>query len=351
MAENDSVSDSVDELSDELIEKVPYVPGTLYFMTEIDFLNGDTFPYYKIGIVKNDKEVEVRKKQHRTGNPRDIISVCDIASPAAQKLETRLHNEFAVHRVASGEWFRFSEEILAEVITRARELNDQLIAEIEILNAAKRIKGPGAGEPLDASATFEEDGASLGVLISEQAVISKAKLSISKKIKLLTEGNLQWERLLEPRQNSEKNNFSVEILKKKYKALYEEFKTKEAQSITASWVFEIPELELDQVLEKYGCPNLEILGDSPIELHQAFLSLWSAGAIADWEIERIQARLLCAASDSNGIDGILEWKFLNSKTFDREEFQKKHPDVYNDCFKKTDANVTYRVVEWASYTL
>lgn len=338
------------EIGIEQDEKVPYVPGTVYFMTEIDFLNGQRFPYYKIGIVKNDKEVEVRKKQHRTGNPRDIISVRDIVSPAAQKLETRLHNEFASNRVASGEWFHFSEEMLEVAIARALDLNAQLIDEINLLNSAQNISGPGSNAVLAADTGIQSDAESLGILTAEKSVISQIKASLSKEIKRLAEGDPQWERLFEARQNSEKNAFNVAILKKKNKSLYDQFQTIEKQSVSPNWIVEVPAVDADAVAEKYGCLPADSLGSDPLGLHQAYLRVWSASAKIDWEIERIVARLLNVAKDSNGISGVLEWKVTNSKSFDKKAFIDKHPDVYNDCFKKTEAHVSYRVVEWASYS-
>lgn len=350
MADEESDFESGDENNGEQDSKLPYVPGTVYFMRETDFLTGETFPYYKIGIVKNDKEVDKRLAQHRTGNPRDIITVRDIVSPAAQKLETRLHNEYASHRVASGEWFNFTDELLARAIARAVELNEQLSAEIDVLNSAKKIKAPGPGKPL-ASEPYLKAAEQLGPLLAEKEIISKVKKHLSKLIKALAEGNPQWERLLEARNNDEKNAFNVEILKKKHKALYEEFKTKESQSITPKWLVEIPKLEDGQVLAKFNCSDIDSIGDNPIELHQAFLKVWAAAAEIDWEIEIIQARMLHDAKKSTGIVDVLEWKITNSKNFDTAKFIEKHKTIYDDCFKTTEAKITYRVVEWASYAL
>lgn len=350
MAEDESEFELAVETGVEQDDKVPYVPGTVYFMKEIDFLNGETFPYYKIGIVKNDKEVEARKKQHRTGNPRDIVSVRDIVSPAAQKLETRLHNELASHRVASGEWFNLPGDLLEAAIARALALNEQLVAEIDVLNSAKKTKAPGAGEPL-ANEPYSEAAELLGTFLAEKEIVSKAKSELSKRIKALAEGNPRWERLLEARNNDEKNAFNVEILKKKYKALYEEFKTKESQSITPKWLVEIPKLEEGQVLAKFDCPGIDSIGDNPIELHQVFLKVWAAASEIDWEIEIIQARMLHDAKNSTGIVDVFEWKTANSKSFDTARFKTMHEAIYNDCFKKTESKISYRVVEWASYAL
>lgn len=108
---NNGGATAMSEENEEGVEKAKeaYVPGTLYIMQETDYLSGEKFDYYKIGIVRGEKDVAAREKEHSTGNPRQIASVKDILSPAVQKLETRLHNEFARHRVSSGEWFSFPE--------------------------------------------------------------------------------------------------------------------------------------------------------------------------------------------------------------------------------------------------
>lgn len=93
--------------------------GTLYFMREYDRFDQSTFPFVKIGIVKGEADVSRRKKEHQTGNPRQIQSQKDIPSPAVQMLETFMHNYFATQRI-EGEWFRDAQ--LDEMIRKAEEM-------------------------------------------------------------------------------------------------------------------------------------------------------------------------------------------------------------------------------------
>ena len=78
--------------------------GTLYIKGERDHVRAEVSPYYKVGIVRGKREVTARDKALKTGNPRTITNLFEIQSPFVQKLETRLHNEYAFARVSSGEW-------------------------------------------------------------------------------------------------------------------------------------------------------------------------------------------------------------------------------------------------------
>ena len=96
----------IDQLEDTIeVQKDKLPSGTLYFMRETDYLTGQQFDYVKIGIVKGERDLASREKEHRTGNPRSISSVKEIESNAVQTLETFMHNRFAANRVSSGEWF------------------------------------------------------------------------------------------------------------------------------------------------------------------------------------------------------------------------------------------------------
>ena len=46
-------------------------PGEIYFIHTIDQASGDSHGYYKIGIVRNERDSEQRIKEHQTGNPTE----------------------------------------------------------------------------------------------------------------------------------------------------------------------------------------------------------------------------------------------------------------------------------------
>ena len=48
-------------------------PGQLYIVTELDAATNATTGYYKIGIVRNDRETADRIKKFQTGNPNRVV--------------------------------------------------------------------------------------------------------------------------------------------------------------------------------------------------------------------------------------------------------------------------------------
>lgn len=336
----------------EEIEQSPkeaYVPGTLYIMQETDYLSGEKFDYYKIGIVKGEKDVAAREKEHSTGNPRQISSVKDILSPAVQKLETRLHNEFARHRVSSGEWFYLPGDLLGQVITLAEELNVELESKIDVLKAAKLVSGPGSKPALTPTEELLAVSQRLSVVLGQSAVVAHYKKIVDSKLRELAQGDPEWVHLFERRSYAEKNSFNIAVFKKKYKALYEEYQRITKVSVTKQFTIKATEFEANSIYLEFGLTEPEKIGDDIIGLHQANLAHWSIDARLGWEQELLEAKLLTEASETEGIEGILAWKTTESKNFDRKAFEVEHPVEFADSFKFTPATTTWRVAEWASY--
>ena len=76
--------------------------GWVYVLRERDFLTGQTDRYVKIGLTKN--EVELRNKDHQTGNPRHIFTVFEMHAPLMSMMEKHLHHVYSADRI-HGEWF------------------------------------------------------------------------------------------------------------------------------------------------------------------------------------------------------------------------------------------------------
>ena len=67
--------------------------GEIYFNREVYFLTAETSQYVKIGIVQSERKIEDRKKEHQTGNPREITIETRIENtPDALGLESTLQN-------------------------------------------------------------------------------------------------------------------------------------------------------------------------------------------------------------------------------------------------------------------
>ena len=87
--------------------------GFVYFMTERDLFGYPCGPYVKIGLVKGNDDGRSsfdRRKEHQTGNPREIIIEAEVKTHAqVSTLESLVHQRLAKNRI-HGEWFNFGED-------------------------------------------------------------------------------------------------------------------------------------------------------------------------------------------------------------------------------------------------
>lgn len=115
-----------------MIDESVITPGEIYFLREIDVLSGEKSPYVKIGLVELSRESSKRKKEHQTGNPRDLVLVSHFKTECVRAVEKYLHWHHIEHGVR-GEWFKFSDETLGGVIKYAEGLRDMFADQIASL--------------------------------------------------------------------------------------------------------------------------------------------------------------------------------------------------------------------------
>jgi len=97
-------------------------PGQVYFIHTIDQDSGKSHGYYKIGIVRNDRESADRVKEHQTGNPHRIVPYKILSTKAPMLIESMLHAKYSKNQVST-EWFKFDEKEIDDVIVEAEELD------------------------------------------------------------------------------------------------------------------------------------------------------------------------------------------------------------------------------------
>ena len=145
--------------------------GSLYFLRDKDYLNGEVGRYVKIGIVREDKSTEQRMQQHQTGNPRGMLNAATLKEvPFVEKLETRLHYRFN-EKWITGEWFELSEPEAQEALEAGKAWLARHEASVSILAALDEVEET-VPEPLEASSEMKrvqrelialrQDGGSLG---------------------------------------------------------------------------------------------------------------------------------------------------------------------------------------------
>ena len=108
--------------------------GFIYFMTERDLFGYPCGPYVKIGLVKGNDDGRSsfdRRKEHQTGNPREIVIEEEIKTKAqVSTLESLIHQRLAKYRI-HGEWFNYSDEGVKPYVEIAKKINNDLESQIE----------------------------------------------------------------------------------------------------------------------------------------------------------------------------------------------------------------------------
>jgi len=324
--------------------------GTLYIKGEFDRMSGQHTDYYKVGIVRGDKDVRDRDKALKTGNPRKVTTILDLASPFVQKLETRLHNEFAPARIASTEWFHASLCSVEKMSERALELRSEIVALVDALAYHHEELAPGekpAAEPDTlASALVEE----WSILAADNLLIGKSKRAIQSALDAETEKQPKLREIyFKASERSAGSNLSATEVRKRHPDLYTQYVRVEQSSPKQRYLISVAELDPATRYEEWGILDPDAVGNrelTPADLHNAFLACWSAGAVIDWRQWLIEAQLSHVARGTTGLSGVWEWAFGSRNVFDKEGFRRDYPELAQDCTTHTAAKTTYSLAEW-----
>jgi hypothetical protein len=113
--------------------------GDLYFIRETDVLSDELSPYTKIGIVKLDRGSSKRKKEHQTGNPRNLVLAHVVTTDCVGSAEKYLHWRY-VGLGVRGEWFKFNNQQLGEAVSYAESIRDNFASRIDSLRKGSELR-------------------------------------------------------------------------------------------------------------------------------------------------------------------------------------------------------------------
>ena len=103
-------------------------------MTERDFFGYPCGPYVKIGLVKGNDDGRSsfeRRKEHQTGNPREIIVEAEVKTYAqVSTLESLVHQRLAKYRI-HGEWFNYGGDGIQPYVDLTKTINEDLEGQIK----------------------------------------------------------------------------------------------------------------------------------------------------------------------------------------------------------------------------
>jgi hypothetical protein len=340
---------------------VNLVPGDLYFLREVDVLDGTVSPYCKIGLVKDWRQGDADKRaaEHQTGNPRQLTVIDQVHALAVSDVEKSIHHRFASQRIL-GEWFEMPNDTdVAAAASAARELARELEDHHEVLVRAHELR------------SVKSDDSTLPPTEEDQHWF--VRLHTARHLKKEVEGlRKQAERIFRDAFDADPEAerfagvtervtrpFATGKFAEAHPDLHEQFLRSEVR-MTQRFTpkrpdpgFEPPPDASFGAMADHLQPLIGMAAEDQSlleDLHLAFLRLLGVEARAKWDVELAEAHLKAACDQARGIEGLCTWSRTSGEqlTFDTKAFRTEHPELY-DQFAEQVINRSFSVLPMRSY--
>ena len=360
-------------------------PGQVYIIGQYEVGTTNPTPFYKIGIVQNNRSSEKRVDEHQTGNPNRLFIAKKIECEASYMVEQQLHRMWNGVRIGK-EWFNLSKPTdLADVEKDIIDLESKYGSSVAKLRPIYfATPAPGENTSLTAAdRTRAEQIRDDAFKIVEQMGLLKYKFSTYEcQIKL---GNgtqpsmdsismavdrpesstfkdtklpkaLRKQFMNKPRKNKDDFRFNFvgvkadiggislndPFWKKRYPA---EFSTWEAEKL--AW--DAMDKTIDQTTTNYTIrkrtAKMETLHEQYVEALDEFERLK-----LQLEVLELECKILCGSYEK--IENVCTWKRASqSDVFNQPEFKLKHPKEFtNPAYYTTQKeSVSVRVIPYKTY--
>jgi hypothetical protein len=323
--------------------------GEIYFNLEFDFLSRKITRYAKIGIAQENRKSEDRKKEHQTGNPREIVIHARILhTPNAKGLESSLHHRFNFRRI-HGEWFILNDEEIQLIKCMGEELKQDQIENLpfyhSMVEASKKLSN---GEIREAT-TEESNWAQRANELSSLIAIIEGKKSVirSKLMQFLPAEATEIPGIVTIDQSMgsqtfDKKRFIAE--NPKLVARYQKvIPAKVSSTFSATYKVNLKSADAElykevQILPKenheFRKPNVQIKRTSELEnLHATYLDLDRELEILTWELNFIETKIKASINDYYTVTGVASWKRSlgeEKMDLDIDAIKELHSDIYQN---------------------
>ncbi len=337
------------------------VPGDLYFIREVDVLDGTTSPYCKIGLVKDWRQgdAERRAAEHQTGNPRRLHVVDQVHAPAVSDLEASVHDRFATQRIL-GEWFELPDErSLAEVVAVTQSLADELHDNLNALEQAEHLKSVESTgtvvPPTDEHQSWllnlheaKELKKQTGRLRKQAEQVFRAAYDVDTSARRFAE---VIERVNKP--------FATAKFAEAHPDLHDRFLRTESRltkRFTPKKLDPSVKLAADDEFAEFANRFKSLVStttdnyDQLEELHLSYLRLLGFEARAAWDTELSEAYLKSACGDARGIDDVCTWSRVpgDHLVLARKSLRSEYPELH-DQFTEQVTVRSFTVIPMRSY--
>lgn len=335
--------------------------GILYIDRDRDVLSGQWGPYVKIGIVRNNRTVAERNKQHQTGNPRRIEPIFSLDAPMVDSLEKRLHSLFADLRII-GEWFIFDDVTIAKkVIPTAKEIIEEQILSKNTFERRLELKDHISSGVMRKPTIKEKKLYDHLINARHDLIIKKAHLSIHKNNLIKIMGSaFGIDGVIECQTRIRKSVLQKNLLKAEHPNIFAEYEIDVLNYVTSKFVVKgtLPLSKLDKTLDarvkasKLGTEEVTntsrviIKRDASIEDHHTnYLQYLGQVSEAEWQVEKKESEMANIIGDDDGLEDLIQWKRESTQEtkFDTAKFIANEPALAKE-FLSTEKSYTAMVI-------
>jgi hypothetical protein len=344
--------------------------GEIYFNCEVDFLTGKITRYAKIGIVQENRKSEDRKKEHQTGNPREItIHARILQTPNAKGLESSLHNRFNFRRI-HGEWFVLNDEEIQLVKAIGEELKHEQIENLPYYESMQEANEKlSNGETRDATSEELHLAERAKELTSQISILDAQKSIIrSQMIQFMPAESTEIPGVLTIDQSTgsptfDKKRFIAENpelvdkyqkvipakVSNKFSAAYK-VNLKSADSALHKQVQELPKEN-----HEFRMPNVQIDWTDELQsLHASYLDLDRELESVTWELNFVENKIKASIGDYAEVTGIATWKRAlgEEKTdLDTDAIKQHHFAIYENYLLPAASKWSVHISPFRAYPI
>lgn len=310
------------------------VPGKLYVIGEEDIFGGVTSPYFKIGIVRDDREAESRLREHQTGNPRRLVIRALIDAAAVEYLETSLHHRLAT-KVAYSEWFRLSDEEYASLVSLAHSLSRELEQQVPLVERANLLEKVASNgvilEPDSALTALHES------LLPRTLATRKIETTLKTIATTIRTRHVQAPVEQVPAAGGARtilvnsSSFDQKLFmdeNPEIAAKYQKTKVEGRFTFAKHAEIDAEAKNLDPLGDYLGLKEADVEHLSDKELELARRQLDEKNAVVGWDSVHHQAATRNAVGEHDGIVGVANWKRVEKSIFDASAFKAAEPELH-----------------------
>ena len=360
-------------------------PGQVYIIGQYEVGTTNPTPFYKIGIVQNDRSSEARVNEHQTGNPNRLFIAKKIKCESSYMVEQQMHRKWNGVRIGK-EWFNLANP--SDLATVEQDINNfdaqygPKIVQLRPIYYATPM--PGDNSTLStADRTRAEQIRDAAFLLTERLGLYKYLYNTYEyQIKLANGTQPIMDSVTTATYRPPETKFSTSKLPAKLKAQFMNKPRKNKDDFRFNFVgvtANIDSLKLDDPhwKNKYAAEfatwstekaawaamdstivhastnySIRPRTSSDEQLHQKFLDAKDMFEQLRVELEvlKLECKILCGSYQK--INDVCTWKRSSqSKEFNLKEFQLKCPVEYADPahYSTSQENVSVKVVPYKTY--